>query len=174
MAQCIIIYKTKELNQNIFLYQSNTSSRMKAKYVLTTKNDFYVKQMPFTIGFNMQKFAYKKLDDSAFFRTQSYITEICYFEYLPSLLFGWQKPFFSPVQSNIKSLFAPIHIKKLTKSEIRSSWSQFEHCSESLVWSIGSHFWSLLAPIHMKIRRKVKLGQVGIGSNNPHNHSFDP
>ena len=37
-----------------------------------------------------------------FFRTQSYITEICYFEYLQSLLFGWQKPFFSPVQSNIK------------------------------------------------------------------------
>ena len=34
-----------------------------------------------------------KLDDSAFLRTQSYITEICYFEYLPSLLFGSQKPF---------------------------------------------------------------------------------
>ena len=30
-----------------------------------------------------------KLDDSAFFRTQSYITEICYFEYL--LSFGLQK-----------------------------------------------------------------------------------
>ena len=39
-----------------------------------------------------------KLDDSAFFQTQSYITEICYFEYLLSLLFA----FFSPVQSNIK------------------------------------------------------------------------
>ena len=38
-----------------------------------------------------------KLDDSAFFRTQSYITKICYFEYLLSLLFGWQKPYdFSP------------------------------------------------------------------------------
>ena len=42
-----------------------------------------------------------KLDDSAFFRTQSYITEICYFEYL--LSFGLQKKtFFSQVQSNIK------------------------------------------------------------------------
>ena len=27
----------------------------------------------------------QKLDDSAFLRTQSYITEICYFEYLLSL-----------------------------------------------------------------------------------------
>ena len=44
----------------------------------------------------------RKLDDSAFFRTQSYITDICYFEYIQSLFFGWQKPFFSPVQSNIK------------------------------------------------------------------------
>ena len=35
--------------------------------------------------------------DSAFFRTQSYITKICYFEYLPSLLFGWYKLFFSPI-----------------------------------------------------------------------------
>ena len=32
-----------------------------------------------------------KLDYSAFFRTYSYITEICYFEYLQSLLLGWQK-----------------------------------------------------------------------------------
>ena len=31
-------------------------------------------------------FKYVKLDDSAFFRTQSYITEICYFEYLLSML----------------------------------------------------------------------------------------
>ena len=30
----------------------------------------------------------QKLDDSAFFRTQCYITEICYFEFLPSLFFG--------------------------------------------------------------------------------------
>ena len=41
-----------------------------------------------------------KLDDSAFFRTQSYITEICYFEYL--LSFGLQKTFISKVQSHIK------------------------------------------------------------------------
>ena len=43
-----------------------------------------------------------ELDDSAFLRTQSYITEICYFEYLLSLLFRWQKPFLFPIQSNIK------------------------------------------------------------------------
>ena len=40
----------------------------------------------------------KKLDDSAFFRTQSYITEICYSEYL--LSFGLQKKtFFSPAKT---------------------------------------------------------------------------
>ena len=44
----------------------------------------------------------KKLDDSAFFPTPSYITGICYFEYLLSLLFRWQKPFFFLIQSNIK------------------------------------------------------------------------
>ena len=69
---------------------------------------------------------------------------------------------------------------------IRSNWSRFEHCSESthlgnrksylaiiclnshkklelvrtesLVWSIGSHIWSLFTPIHMKTWPKVKLG----------------
>ena len=35
-----------------------------------------------------------KLDDSVFFRTQSYITEISYFEYL--LSFRLQKKFFFP------------------------------------------------------------------------------
>ena len=43
-----------------------------------------------------------KLDDSVFFRIQSYITKICYFAYLLSLLFRWQKQFFFPIQSNIK------------------------------------------------------------------------
>ena len=64
--------------------------------------------------------------------------------------------------------------KKLTKSEIRSSSSRFEHCSESLIWSIGSHIWSLFAPIHMKSWPKVKLGQVQVGSNIAQNHSFSP
>ena len=36
-----------------------------------------------------------KLDDSAFFWTQSYITEICYFEYLQSLFLDG-KNHFSP------------------------------------------------------------------------------
>ena len=51
----------------------------------------------------------KWLNDSAFFRTQSYITEICYFEDLLSLLFRWQKPFFFPIQSNTKPkyIFSP-------------------------------------------------------------------
>ena len=31
----------------------------------------------------------QKLDDSVFFRTQSYITELCYFKYLPSLFIRW-------------------------------------------------------------------------------------
>ena len=38
-----------------------------------------------------------------------------------------------------------------TKSEIRLSWSRFEHCSESLVYPIGSHVWSLFAAIHMTV-----------------------
>ena len=33
---------------------------------------------------------------------------------------------------------------------IRSSLSRFEHCSESLIWPIGSHIWSLVDQIHMK------------------------
>ena len=47
--------------------------------------------------------------------------------------------------------FCPSSHEKLTKSEIRSILSQFEHCSVSLVWSTGSPIWSLFAPIHMKI-----------------------
>ena len=31
----------------------------------------------------------EKLDDSAFFRTQSYITELCYIKFLPNLLIRW-------------------------------------------------------------------------------------
>ena len=51
-----------------------------------------------------------KLDDSAFFRTQSYITEICYPEYL--LSFGLQKKkIFSPVKTlkykNLITFLAP-------------------------------------------------------------------
>ena len=39
---------------------------------------------------------YLKLDDSAFFRTQSSITEICYFEYLYQVRFLDGKNHFSP------------------------------------------------------------------------------
>ena len=36
-------------------------------------------------------------------------------------------------------IICPNSHEKLTKSEIMSSWSLFEHCSESLVLPIGSH-----------------------------------
>ena len=43
--------------------------------------------------------------------------------------------------------------KKLSKINIRSSWSRFEHCLESLIYPLGSHTCSLFAPLS-----KVKLG----------------
>ena len=48
--------------------------------------------------------------------------------------------------------------KKLSKINIRSSWSRFEHCSESLIYLLGSHTCSLFAPFHMESWSKVKLG----------------
>ena len=60
---------------------------------------------------------------------------------------------------------------KRKEIEIMSSWSWFEHCSESLVWPLGSHIWSLFASIHMQIWPKVKLAKVGVGSNIAQNHS---
>ena len=65
----------------------------------------------------MRKNTFSKLDDSAFLRTQSYITEICYFEFLPSFEF-WLAPhwdFFSkdpPIYPNTNT--------KLTKIKFRS------------------------------------------------------
>ena len=64
--------------------------------------------------------------------------------------------------------------EKLARSEIWSSSSRFEHCSESLIWPIGSHSWSLFAPIHMKSWPRVKLGQIQVGSNITQNHSSSP
>ena len=40
----------------------------------------------------------------------------------------------------------------VTKTEIKSSWSRFEHFSELLVWPLESHMWSLFAPINMKTK----------------------
>ena len=37
--------------------------------------------------------------------------------------------------------YLPYSHTKLTKSAIRSSWSRFEHLSESLVWPLGKHIW---------------------------------
>ena len=45
---------------------------------------------------------------------------------------------------------------------MRSSWSRFEHCSESLIYPIGSHICSLFAPIHKNSWPNMKLGQVGV------------
>ena len=50
--------------------------------------------------------------------------------------------------------------EKLTKIEIRSSWIQFEHSSDSLIYPIWSHICSLFASIHMRSWPKVKLGKV--------------
>ena len=46
---------------------------------------------------------------------------------------------------------------KLSKINIRSSWSRFEHCSESLIYPLGSHTCSLFAPFHMESWLKAKL-----------------
>ena len=48
--------------------------------------------------------------------------------------------------------------KKLSKINIRSSWSRFEHFSESLMYHLGSHTCSLFAPFHMDSWPKLKLG----------------
>ena len=48
--------------------------------------------------------------------------------------------------------------KKWSEINIRSSWSRFEHCSESLIYPLGSHTCSLFAPFHMESWPKVKLG----------------
>ena len=48
--------------------------------------------------------------------------------------------------------------KKLSKMNIWSSWSRFEHCSESLIYPLGSHTCSLFAQFHMESWPKVKLG----------------
>ena len=72
----------------------------------------------------MQNWPKVKLDDSAFLRTQSYITEICYFEFLWSFEF-WLAPhwdFFSkdpPIYPNTHT--------KFTKIKIRSSLCQLKH-----------------------------------------------
>ena len=70
-----------------------------------------------------------QLDESAFFRTQCYITNICYFKYLLSFDFWMAKPIFSTAQSNIKPnyIFSPtlklvITLLRLTHLAIRKSY----------------------------------------------------
>ena len=65
-------------------------------------------------------------------------------------------------------LICPNSHEKLT------SWSSYGHCPESLVWPLGSHIWSLFASMHMTSWPKVKLCQVGVGSNIAQNISSSP
>ena len=46
----------------------------------------------------------------------------------------------------------------LTKSEIRSIWTRFEHWSNSLFYSIGSHIRSLFAPNSHANLSKSEIG----------------
>ena len=68
-------------------------------------------------------------------------------------------------------IICPTSYEKLTKSEIRSSWNWFEHCSKSLIHPPKSHIWSLFAPIHMKSWPNVKSGKVVVHSNIAWNNS---
>ena len=56
---------------------------------------------------------------------------------------------------------------KLGQVQVGSNIAQ-NHSSNPYM---GSHIWSLFAPIHMKSWPKVKLGQVQVGSNIAQNHS---
>ena len=56
-------------------------------------------------------------------------------------------------KSNL-AIIGPNSLDKWTKSEIMSSWSLFEHCSESLVLPIGSHIWSLFPHFTWKVDQK--------------------
>ena len=70
-----------------------------------------------------------------------------------------------PPPRSYLAIIGPNSHEKLTKCEIRSSWSRFEHFSKSLVLAVGSHCWPLLAPIHMESWPNMKLGQVIIYHN---------
>ena len=54
---------------------------------------------------------------------------------------------------------------KMLKQSENESW-RITHLA------IGSHIWSLLAPIHMKSWPKVKLGKVQVGPNIARSHSY--
>ena len=77
----------------------------------------------------------------------------------------------SPQEGISGHIICPNSYEKLIKGEIRLSWSQFEHCSKSLIQPLGNHIWSLFASMHMKSSPKSKLGKVGVGSNILQNHS---
>ena len=55
-----------------------------------------------------------------------------------------------PLKKAYLVIICPNSYEKLIKSEIRLGWSQFDHCSKSLIQHLGNHIWSLFAPIHMK------------------------
>ena len=98
--QCVFLHISYVLHFHLLLYYKLfylcTSICNKLTYLLTTHINL-------------------KLDDSAFLRTQSYITEICYFEFLWSFEFllapHWD--FFQKIH-----LFTPIHIQNWPKSKL--------------------------------------------------------
>ena len=63
-------------------------------------------------------------------------------------------------------IIGPKSPEDVTKCEMKSGWSRYNHCSKSLVYhpSWKSH-WSLLTPIHMKSLPTSKLYQVEVSSN---------
>ena len=91
-----------------------------------------------------------------------------------NMVFSRESIFPTPQQSGCLCVCIANSHEKLIKSEIRSSSSRFEHCSESLIQPIGSPIWSLFSPIPMKSWPKVKLGKVQVGSNIAQNHSSNP
>ena len=81
--------------------------------------------------------------------TKLYHTKSAYLEFLWSFEFWLAATlglFFQKIH-----LFTPIHIQSWPKIKIRSSLGQFKHCSGITHLAIGSHIWSLFAPIHMKV-----------------------
>ena len=63
----------------------------------------------------------------------------------------------SSVLKEASDHYWPTSHANLTKGEFKSSWNRLEHCSESVAWPLGSHIWSLFAPMYMVNWPKLKL-----------------
>ena len=118
------------------------------KSIIRSRNSYKMFSSLHIVIWNSKHKINMKLDDSAFFRTKSYITKICYFEYPPVCPNSCEKLTQIVIRSSLESvrtllritrlvhrksylvIIWPISYEKLTKSEIRSSSSRFEHCSQ--------------------------------------------